>query len=208
MGEQNEILWRGIRNATGDAGIEVVQATPADLQVTATLAGDAPTDIESIATNTAALVSDAIKGVLRSIGDAGNSPTNYPSKTILEHLFEIRAHIYHLNAVTTYRANVSASQSGAGTTTLYTGGSPNDARFTMFTATFTPSAEGDIALLGVRTGTGTPLWFFWKVTAGVDLSPITVCIPMVFPYRTTNSYQIYLGVTGGGNLHAAGQYWY
>jgi len=43
-----------------------------------------------------ALVDDTIKGVLRSMGDAGDAPTNITGKTVLQRLREIELHIWNL----------------------------------------------------------------------------------------------------------------
>lgn len=48
MAENNKALWRGVRNALGDAGIEVVQDTPVDLQATITPTAALQTLLEKV----------------------------------------------------------------------------------------------------------------------------------------------------------------
>jgi len=43
-----------------------------------------------------ALIDDTIKGVLRSIGDAGTAPANVTGETILRRLYDIESHLYNL----------------------------------------------------------------------------------------------------------------
>jgi len=59
-----------------------------------------------------ALIDDTIKGVLRSIGDAGTTPSNMPGETVLFRLYEIEAHVYNLR-----RRYSSVPEKGTITTT-------------------------------------------------------------------------------------------
>jgi len=43
-----------------------------------------------------ALVDDTIKGVLRTLGDAGDTPTNATGETILRRLYDLEWHVYYL----------------------------------------------------------------------------------------------------------------
>jgi len=43
-----------------------------------------------------ALIDDTVKGLLRSIGDAGDAPSNITGETVLRRLFDIEDHLYHL----------------------------------------------------------------------------------------------------------------
>jgi len=51
-----------------------------------------------------ALIDDTIKGILRSIGDAGDAPTNITGRTILAHLDEIRSYCWLLRERRSARA--------------------------------------------------------------------------------------------------------
>src|SRR3990167_3031294 len=86
MAEDNRALWRGIRNALGDAGIEIVQNTATDLLATVTMTSLDSAVLDNIAARVLAIIDDSTKGLLRSIGDAGASPSNTTGFTLLQRL--------------------------------------------------------------------------------------------------------------------------
>jgi len=61
-----------------------------------------------------ALIDDTIKGVLRSIGDAGDAPTNITGMTLLARLYELSGHLYDLRK----RSSVGAEKGTVTTTPL------------------------------------------------------------------------------------------
>jgi len=70
-----------------------------------------------------ALVDDTIKGVLRSIGDAGDAPANTPGETVLRRLGDIELHVNYLRvrrSVLTEKGTVTTTPLGANAS--FTGG--------------------------------------------------------------------------------------
>jgi len=65
-----------------------------------------------------ALVDDAVKGVLRSIGDAGATPANTAGYTVLRQLHEIRGFTTHIRDTLRYRSAYSTSTAATLTVTL------------------------------------------------------------------------------------------
>jgi len=65
-----------------------------------------------------ALVDDAVKGLLRSIGDAGAAPANVTGRTVLKQLDLTRAYTGDVRASLTYRSAYSTSTAAALTVTL------------------------------------------------------------------------------------------
>jgi len=65
-----------------------------------------------------ALVDDAVKGLLRSIGDAGAAPTNSTGETVLRRLADIEGHTWNINWVSAPRSAYATSTAATLTVTL------------------------------------------------------------------------------------------
>jgi molybdopterin-guanine dinucleotide biosynthesis protein A len=217
-----------MRNADGDAGIEVVQATAADLNVTATLPTTPTANLASIAAaldvalstralesggnlatiagDTPALNDDTIKGLLRSVGDSGATPTNATGNTLLKLLTLINAQLANIDPTTGTRIQKSATPSSLQTTVIHTVTASKTFNLTSATFSATSTQDGKQNYLTVRNASDVEQWRIFDTTSVLLETAITNSITFVPPVPIAAGWDITLvsGANSATHAHIAG----
>ncbi len=142
-----------------------------------------------------ALIDDSIKGVLRSLGDAGASPTNIQGKTALYKLYEIERRVRSLDGDIPSQVIKSASQSGAGITVIHTV-STGKSLYLVF-AFLSGASGGGSGTVNVSVRDDGDNWLYNIAQISFDAANMTdsVACSLPRPLKIPEGYDVYVEST-------------
>jgi hypothetical protein len=205
MTVSNQSRIFGVTNEAGSDGLLIKQTDPSLLKLTATLSSADSSILSDISTRVNALVSDSAKGLLRSLGDAGSSPTNYTGHSILSRLQQISAatsatetSLYPLKIGYSGSFGYSSSLTAAGTTVLLTQSFGSNCGISGATIYYAPAAAGGTCKLQIRNASDVVQFEIFNFSEGPHEPHIANTFGGCALLRLAQNYDVALVQTGDG----------